>query len=607
MRLLAITCGLGLIVATAGPASANDSVVEATKDPHNWAMQQGDYSNQRYSKLDQINTQNVGSLQTQWSFSTGVLRGHEGSPLVIGDTMYVHTPFPNIVYALNLNDNQKIIWRYTPKQDPSVVPVMCCDTVNRGVQYADGKIFLYQADTNLVALDAKTGKEIWKVKNGDAKVGETGTSTPLIVKDKVLVGISGAEFGIHGRLTAYNISDGKLAWNAFSTGPDKEMLIDPEKTMSLGKPVGENSSLKTWNGDQWKIGGGSTWGWYAYDPELNLIYYGTSNPGTWNPVQRAGPGGKPIDQKWTMAIIARNPDTGVAAWAYQMTPFDEWDYDGINEMILVNGMDIKGEKHDVLVHFDRNGFGYTLDRKTGIPLVADKFDPAVNWATSIDLDPNSPNYGRPERVASKSTFKNGQDFNTKNICPAALGTKDEQPASYSPMTGLFYVPTNHVCMDYEPFKVSYTAGQPFVGATLSMFPAPGSKNMGNFIAWDASKGKIVWSKPEEFSVWSGALTTAGGIACFGTLEGYFKCVDQKDGKELYKYKTPSGIIGNVFTYEHAGKQYIGVYSGVGGWAGIGLAAGLTNPTDGLGAVGGYASLSNYTALGGSLTVWGLPG
>ncbi|RUP11026.1 methanol/ethanol family PQQ-dependent dehydrogenase [Hyphomicrobium sp.] len=606
MRLSAITCGIGLLVAAVGPAVANDSVVEATKNPQNWAMQQGDYSNHRYSKLDQINTDNVGTLRTEWSFSTGVLRGHEGSPLVIGDTMYVHTPFPNIVYALNLDDNEKIIWKYTPKQDPSVVPVMCCDTVNRGVQYADGKIFLYQADTFLVALDAKTGKEIWKVKNGDPKVGETGTSAPLIVKDKVIVGISGAEFGIHGRLTAYNISDGKLAWRAFSTGPDKEMLIDPEKTMSLGKPVGADSSLKTWNGDQWKIGGGSTWGWYAYDPALNLIYYGTANPGTWNPVQRAGPGGKPIDQKWTMTIFARDPDTGMAAWAYQMTPFDEWDYDGINEMILADNMDIKGEKHNVLVHFDRNGFGYTLDRKTGIPLVADKFDPAVNWATSIDLDPNSADYGRPVRVASKSTFKNGQDFNTKNVCPAALGSKDQQPASYSPMTGLFYVPTNHVCMDYEPFKVSYTAGQPFVGATLSMFPAPGSNNMGNFIAWDASKGKIVWSKPEEFSVWSGALTTAGGLACFGTLEGYFKCVDQKDGKELYKYKTPSGVIGNVFTYEHKGKQYIGVYSGVGGWAGIGLAAGLTNPTDGLGAVGGYASLSNYTALGGSLTVWGLP-
>ena len=282
-----ITYSVGFFVLAASPALANESVFEATKNPKNWAMQQGDYSNHRYSKLDQINTKNVGSLRTAWSFSTGVLRGHEGSPLVIGNMMYVHTPFPNTVFALDLDQNQKIVWKYSPKQDPSVIPVMCCDTVNRGVQFADGKIFLYQADTTLVALDAKSGKELWKAVNGDPKKGETGTSAPLVVKDKVIVGISGAEFGVRGHLTAYNISDGKLVWRAWSTGPDNEMLVDPDKTMSLGKPVGNDSSLKTWNGDQWKIGGGTTWGWYSYDPDLNLIYYGTANPSTWNPVQRA--------------------------------------------------------------------------------------------------------------------------------------------------------------------------------------------------------------------------------------------------------------------------------------------------------------------------------
>jgi len=600
---------IGVLVASAAvvaPAQANDSVLKCIEDEKNWCMQQHNYAATRYSKLDQINTKNVGNLKVAWTFSTGVLRGHEGSPLVIGNMMYLHAPFPNTVFALNLDDENKIVWKYEPKQDPSVIPVMCCDTVNRGVQYADGKIFLYQADTTVVALDAKTGKEVWKAINGDPKKGETGTSAVLIVGDKVIVGISGAEFGVQGHLSAYNLSDGKLAWRAYSVGPDDQILFDPEKTMSLGKPVGKDSSLKTWTGEQWKIGGGSTWGWYAWDPKLNLVYYGTANPSTWNPVQRAGPDGKPIDQKWTMSIIARNPETGEAAWAYQMTPFDEWDYDGINEMILVDDMEVKGNKHNVLVHFDRNGFGYTLDRKTGIPLVAEKYDPAVNWSTGVDLDPSSEKYGRPSVVASKSTFQQGQDVNTTDICPAALGTKDQQPAAYSPLTKLFYVPTNHVCMDYEPFKVEYTAGQPYVGATLSMYPPKGESHMGNFIAWDASKGKIVWSNKEQFSVWSGVLATAGGIACVGTLEGNFKCVDQKDGKELYKNRTPSGIIGNVFTYAHKGKQYIGVYSGVGGWAGIGLAAGLTNPTDGLGAVGGYAGLSQYTALGGSLTVWTLP-
>jgi PQQ-dependent dehydrogenase (methanol/ethanol family) len=589
-----------MLAGMATPATANEELQRMQQDPNEWVMQTGDYSNHRFSKLKQITAANVGELEPVWTFSTGVLRGHEGGPLVIGDVMYVHGPFPNPIFALDLNNPSKILWKYEPKQDPSVIPVMCCDTVNRGLAYADGKLFLNQADTTLIALDAKTGKLLWSVKNGDPSKGETGTSTPVVVKDKVLVGISGAEFGVRGRMTAYDMKTGKQVWMAYSTGPDKDMLIDPEKTTELGKPVGENSSTKSWEGDQWKTGGGTTWGWYSYDPKLNLIYYGTGNPSTWNPVQRPG------DNKWSMTIFARDPDTGMAKWVYQMTPHDRWDYDGINEMILAD-QEMGGNMRKTLVHFDRNGFGYTLDRETGELLVAEKYDPAVNWATKIDMDKSSKTYGRPEVVAEYAPGSKGEDVNYTGICPAALGTKDQQPASYSPDTGLFYVPTNHVCMDYEPFRVAYTAGQPYVGATLSMYPAPGGTHMGNFIAWDATKGKIVWSNPEQFSVWSGALSTAGGVAFYGTLEGYLKAVDAKTGKELYKFKTPSGIIGNVMTYTHKGKQYVAVLSGVGGWAGIGLAAGLTKPNEGLGAVGGYAALANYTSLGGTLTVFALPG
>ena len=539
-------------------------------------------------------------MQVAWTFSTGVLRGHEGSPLVIGDMMYVHAPFPNTVFALDLSKEGQIVWKYEPKQDADVIPVMCCDTVNRGVAYADGKIFLHQADTTVVALDAKTGKVVWSVKNGDPKKGETNTATVLPVKDKVIVGISGGEFGVRGSVTAYSIADGKLLWRGYSMGPDSDTLIDPEKTTHLGKPVGADSGLNTWEGDQWKIGGGTTWGWYSYDAEENLIYYGSGNPSTWNPSQRPG------DNRWSMTIFARDADTGVAKWLYQMTPHDEWDYDGINEMILTE-QEFGGQERKLLTHFDRNGFGYTLDRVSGELLVAEKYDPVVNWATEVVMDPNSDQYGRPQVVAEYSTAQNGEDVNTTGICPAALGTKDQQPAAYSPKTELFYVPTNHVCMDYEPFRVSYTAGQPYVGATLSMYPPEGSHGgMGNFIAWDNKEGKIKWSLPEKFSVWSGALATAGDVVFYGTLEGHLKAVDSETGKELYRFKTPSGIIGNVMTYTHGGKQYVAVLSGVGGWAGIGLAAGLTNPTEGLGAVGGYAALSDYTALGGTLTVFSLP-
>lgn len=591
--ILATVLTVGLSLSAAAPVLANDDLIAKIDDSKNWAIQTGDYANHRYSKLDQINAKNVKDLNVAWTFSTGVLRGHEGAPLVIGSTMYVHTPFPNNVYALDLDNDGAIKWRYEPKQNPDTIPVMCCDTVNRGLAYADGKVILHQADTTVVALDANSGKVVWSVKNGDPARGETNTATVLPVKDKVIVGISGGEFGVRGHVTAYALKDGKQLWRGYSMGPDSDTLMDPEKTTHLGKPVGVNSGTATWEGDQWKIGGGATWGWYSYDPETNLVYYGTSNPSTWNPVQRPG------DNRWSMTIFARDIDTGMTKWVYQMTPHDEWDYDGVNEMILTD-LEIDGKMRKTLVHFDRNGFGYTLDRVTGELLVAEKYDPVVNWASHVDKKT-----GRPVVQAQYSTAQGGEDVNTTNICPAALGTKDQQPAAFSPDTKLFYVPTNHVCMDYEPFRVSYTAGQPYVGATLSMYPPKGSTHMGNFIAWDATSGKIVWSNKERFSVWSGALATAGGVVFYGTLEGYLKGIDAKTGEELYKFKTPSGIIGNVMTYEHKGKQYVGILSGIGGWAGIGLAAGLTDPQAGLGAVGGYAALHDYTRLGGQLTVFSL--
>ncbi len=590
--------GLSCALVLPGVVAANPDLEKLIADPNNWAMQAGDMYNQRYSKLTQINAQNVGKMQVAWMFSTGVLRGHEGSPLVVGDTMYIHTPFPNKVFAVDL-DTQKIKWRYEPKQDAAVIPQMCCDTVYRGLAYAENKIFLQQADSTLLALDAGTGKVIWSVKNGDPKLGAVNTNAPHVFKDKVITGISGGEWGVRGFLAAYDINTGKQVWKAYSTGPDAEMLIDPAKTMTWTdgalKPVGTDSSLTTWKGDQWKNGGGTTWGWYSYDKALNLLFYGTGNPSTWNPSQRPG------DNRWSMTIMARDVDTGMAKWVFQMTPFDEWDFDGVNEMILAD-INVKGKPTKALVHFDRNGFGYTLDRTTGALLVAEKFDPAVNWATNVDMKT-----GRPQVVKKYSTAQGGPDVNTKGVCPAALGSKDQQPAAFNPKNSLFYVPTNHVCMDYEPFKVDYVAGQPYVGATLSMYPAPGGTNMGTFIAWDASTGKIAQTKPEKFSVWSGVLVTAGGIACYGTLEGYLKCVDANNiNKELYKFKTPSGIIGNVFTYMHKGKQYLGVFSGIGGWAGIGMAAGLEKDQDGLGAVGGYKELRDYTELGGTLTVFAIP-
>ena len=573
---------------------AADELLEMQKNDNNWVMPAGDYANTRYSELTQITKDNVKDLNMAWSFSTGVLRGHEGNALVMDGTMYVHTAFPNIVFALDLNNDGAIKWKYEPKQNyDETVPVMCCDTVNRGLSYGDGKIFLNQADTTLVALDMETGEVVWSDKRDDPKVGATSTAAAHVFDDKIIVGISGGEFGVRGYVQAYDL-DGNVQYKAYSTGPDEEMLIDPEKTTSMLKPVGKDSSLKTWQGDQWKIGGGTTWGWYSYDPDLNMFYYGTGNPSTWNPVQRPG------DNKWSMSLFGRDLDTGMAKWVYQMTPYDEWDYDGVNEVILAD-QKVNGKMRKTAVHFDRNGFGYTMDRVTGELLVAQKYDPAVNWSNGVNLKT-----GLHDRVAKYSTARNGEDVNTTGICPAALGSKDQQPAAYSPRTGLFYVPTNHVCMDYEPFEVEYVAGQPYVGATLSMYPPEGDTHLGNFIAWDAREGKIVWSNPERFSVWSGALATASDVVFYGTLEGYLKAVDAQSGRELWRFKTPSGIIGNVNTYKHNNKQYISILSGVGGWAGIGMAIpSLENDTDGLGAVGAYRALSSWTNLGGVLSVFSL--
>ncbi|MTI63646.1 methanol/ethanol family PQQ-dependent dehydrogenase [Methylophaga sp.] len=592
MKLKTLSLAM-MSLAVAGAAQA-DELLQMQQNENNWVMPAGNYANQRYSELTQINKDNVKNLKMAWSFSTGVLRGHEGNALVIDGTMYVHTPFPNIVYALDLNNDGAIKWKYEPKQNyDETVPVMCCDTVNRGLSYADGKIFLNQADTTLVALNAADGSVVWSDKRDDPKRGATSTAAAHVFDDTIIVGISGGEFGVRGYVQAYDL-EGNTKYKAYSTGPDEEMLVDPEKTTSMLKPVGKDSSLKTWQGDQWKIGGGTTWGWYSYDPDLNMFYYGNGNPSTWNPVQRPG------DNKWTMSLWGRDLDTGMAKWVYQMTPYDEWDYDGVNEVILAE-QKVKGKMHKTAVHFDRNGFAYTMDRTNGELLVAEKYDPAVNWSRGVNLET-----GRHDRVAKYSTARNGEDVNTTGICPAALGTKDQQPAAYSPRTGLYYVPTNHVCMDYEPFEVEYVAGQPYVGATLSMYPPEGDSHLGNFIAWDAREGKIVWSNPERFSVWSGALATATDVVFYGTLEGYLKAVDAQTGRELWRFKTPSGVIGNVNTYKHGGKQYISILSGVGGWAGIGMAIpSLENDTDGLGAVGAYRALSSWTNLGGVLSVFSL--
>lgn len=573
---------------------ANKELLKLQEDDGQWVIQRKNYSATGYSRLTQINRRNVSNLKVAWSFSLGTLQGQEGAPLVVGTTMYAHSSFPNHVYALDLTKaGAPIKWSYTPKQDKRAVPVACCDLVHRGLSYVDGKILMGTLDGQVIALDANTGKEIWKVRNADPTKGETMTGPNLVIKDKYIVGVSGGEFGVRGWVAAYNINTGKQEWKARSMGPDSDVMVKPDFNAAHPEYGRFNQGTETWPGDQWEVGGGTTWGWYAYDPELNLFYYGSGNPGTWNPTPRKG------DNKWSMTIWARDPDDGKAKWAYQMTPWDAWDYDGINEMVLTT-QTIGRKKVPTLTHFDRNGFAYTLDRRDGTLLVAEPFV-YVNWATGIDKKT-----GRPIEVASKRT-KQGVD--TKDICPCAMGGKDQQPSSYSPRTKLFYAGTNNMCMNYEGVLVKYTAGAAYVGANVLMFPGRGG-HLGELIAWDGAKGKKVWGIKEPFPAWSGTLATASDLVFYGTMDGWFKAVDARNGRLLWKHKIGSGTIAAPMTFLGPdGKQYVAIYAGVGGWFGAPVSLDLPSddPFGALGAVGvAYGSgLDKATTKGGILYVFGL--
>ena len=578
-------------------ASASGSIegkltVPAAAEDGQWLMAAKDYANTRYSALDQINTGNVGNLREAWSFSTGTTNGHEAAPLVVGDTMYVVTPFPNMLYALDLKNGGTLKWSYDPKASPAAKGVACCDVVNRGAAYWNGRIYYNTLDDHTVAVDAATGKEVWKTKLGEFTNGETMTMAPIVVKNKVLVGNSGGEMGVRGWLTALDADSGRISWRAYSTGPDKDVLIGPNFKPFYAGDRGTDLGVKSWPPDQWKIGGGGVWGWISYDPEANLIYYGTANPGPWNPDIRPG------DNKWTCGIFARNPETGEARWFYQWSPHDVHDWDGINEQILVD-LDVNGSKRKVLIRCERNGYVYVMDRLSGEVLSATPF---VHITTTKGVDLKT---GRLQFIAEKAP---GTGRIVRDICPFAAGAKDWQPTAFSPKTGLVYIPHNNMCEDAEGTEVSYIAGTPYVGNHVRMYAGPGG-HRGEYTAWDPVAAKPVFKIKERFPVWSGTVATAGDVTFYGTMDGWFKAIHARTGQVLWQHKVGSGIIGQPITYKGPdGKQYVAILAGVGGWAGAIVAGGFDprDATAGLGFVQPMADLPNYTTKGGTLYVFSLP-
>ena len=593
---LALASAAFLSTAAAGVAPAEADLNSLSQDPKQWPMAPHDYANTRYSALDQINAGNVGQLSLAWSFSLGADRGQEAAPLVIDGTMYIVGPYwgvhPNQVFALDAATGD-LKWSYAPKQNPAAKGVACCDVITRGLAYDNGKVFLATLDDYLVAIDAKTGKEQWHTQLGDIGNGETVTMAPLAVKGKVLVGDSGAELGVRGWVTAVDENSGKIAWRAYHTGPDKDVLIGSDFKPFYKSLQGKDLGVRTWPADKWKIGGGTMWGWIQYDPQLNLIYYGTANPAPWNENQRPG------DNLWTTTQFARDADTGMAKWAYQYTPHDDFDYDEINESILIDDLPVNGQPRKVLAHIGRNGYIYLIDRATGQVYSADAYE-TINATKGIDLET-----GRPIKNEDKTP---SLGKTVTDICPNADGAKDWQPSAWSPRTHLIYVPHQHLCMNWKTSEVGYIAGTPYVGATVDMYAGPGGYR-GEFMAWDPAQRKKVWEIHENFPVWSGAVVTAGDIAFYGTMDRWFKAVDAKSGKVLWQIRTPSGIIGQPVSYQgNDGRQYIAILSGVGGWPGV-VANAEIDPrvrNGALGFTGAMQDLPAYTAGGSTLLVFALP-
>ena len=578
---------------SAAPSTKSDLTKLQAEDGQ-WVMPAKNYASTRFSGLNEINAANVRNLKVAWTFSMGNDRGEEAAPLVVGSTMYVVSPFPNTLFALDLTrPGAPMKWSYKPKDPKNAAKgVACCDWVNRGCAYANGKIFFNTLDGRTCAVNAENGQEVWVSEIADINKGESITMAPLVVKNKVLVGNSGGEFGVRGWLTALDTESGKIAWRAYHTGPDKDVLIGPSFKPFYASDKGTDLGVKTWPPDAWKIGGGTTWGWISYDPELDLIYYGTANPGPWNPELRPG------DNKWTCGMFARKPDTGEAVWFYQFSPHDLFDHDAINESILLD-LPVNGQQRKVLVRPERNGYVYVMDRLTGEVLRADAYG-YITTHKGVDL--------KSGRLIPNEEKTPGFGRVVREICPPSPGMKDWEPSAYSPVTGFLYIPHANLCQDEEGIQANYIAGTPYVGANVKMYAGPGG-HRGEFDAWDPVGGKKIWSVKEFFPVWSGALVTAGNVAFYGTMDGWFKAVDARNGAPLWQFKVGSGIIGQPISYRGPdGKQYVSILSGVGGWSGA-VVSGNLDTRDGtaaLGFVNAMSDLPKYTTKGGMLYTFALP-
>ncbi|QWT19856.1 methanol/ethanol family PQQ-dependent dehydrogenase [Bacillus sp. NP157] len=534
MRNRQLAALLASLVATASAVAASgdyqpvtDARLKNAAQDDGWLMYRRDYGSSGFAPFDAINTGNVTSLKPAWDYKTGFDMGHEAPPIVNGDFLFITTP-KNQLLAFQASTG-KLLWKYEHDLSNTGLKTICCDVVNRGVALYEDKVYMATLDNRVVALDAKTGKVAWNVELSAPDVGYAMTLAPLVVKGKVIVGVSGGEYGARGYVEALDAKTGKQVWKQHTVPAPNE-------------PGGD-----TWPEGAYKTGGGATWLTGSYDAETDTLFWGVGNPGPWLATLRPG------DNLYTDSVIAMNPGSGKIKWHYQYTPNDSWDYDGTNEIVLTD-IDYKGTKHKALVTASRNGWFYAIDRNDGKLIYAEKFAHATSVSGFKDGKPQTDPAMRP--TVDKEVF----------TCPSFLGGKNWWPISVDPQTHLAYVPTLHTCMTMKGATVSYKAGLPFLGETFKVVADPENKDTwGSVQAIDVNTGKQAWRHPSALPWNGGMLSTAGGLVFSGSADGYLYAFDAKTGKVLWKSpQMTSGVLGVPSTWRVGGKQYVAVYAGWGG-------------------------------------------
>lgn len=573
--LVAMACA-SLGPQSAGAAGVTHQMIDADArtggDVLTWGLgTQG----QRYSPLRQVNTRNVGKLVPAWAFSFGgeKQRGQESQPVIHNGRMFVTASYSRL-FALDAATGRKL-WKYEHRLPDGIMP--CCDVINRGAALYDNLVIFGTLDAQLVALDQGTGEVVWKEKVDDYAAGYSMSAAPLIVNGLVLTGVSGGEFGVVGRVEARDAKTGALVWTRPTVEGHMGYTYDPDGNKKENGVSGTTG--RSWPGDLWKTGGAATWLGGTYDPKTGLAYFGTGNPAPWNSHLRKG------DNLYSCSTVAIDVKTGRIVWHYQNTPNDGWDFDGVNEFVT---FDMDGKR--VGGKADRNGFFYVNDATTGKLLNAFPFVRKVTWATGIDLATGRPNYVADNRPGDPTAATEGKG-KTVFAAPSFLGGKNQMPMAYSPDTRLFYVPANEWGMDIWNEPIAYKKGAAYLGAGFTIRTL-NDDYIGALRAIDPKTGRIVWEQKNGAPLWGGVLATAGNLVFWGTPEGYLKAADAKTGKVVWQFQTGSGVVAPPVTWQQDGVQYVSVVSGWGGAV----------PLWG----GDVAKKVNYLEQGGMVWVFRLP-